>query len=174
MSTRKKKNNTPKRSAPHQSAIIENDDNRASVLAEVVNRVLAAFKNGQEIRLVSIKQTVCSDMKYTGRVPKTVEILAAIPQKYSFLQELLKAKPVRSASGIAVVAVMCKPHRCPHITLTGNICVYCVSSLFFPLFPPPPSLSLLAPHSFSQLSLVVLTLTLSTLLSLILVMSPLQ
>jgi elongator complex protein 3 len=37
----------------------------------------------------------------------------------------LQAKPVRSASGIAVVAVMCKPHRCPHITMTGNICVYC-------------------------------------------------
>ncbi|KAK2723314.1 hypothetical protein QYM36_001838 [Artemia franciscana] len=26
---------------------------------------------------------------------------------------------------IAVVAVMCKPHRCPHINFTGNICVYC-------------------------------------------------
>merc|ERR1712223_1125856 len=37
----------------------------------------------------------------------------------------LKAKPVRTASGIAVVAVMCKPHRCPHISMTGNICVYC-------------------------------------------------
>lgn len=28
-------------------------------------------------------------------------------------------------SGIAVVAVMCKPHRCPHIAMMGNICVYC-------------------------------------------------
>lgn len=35
------------------------------------------------------------------------------------------AKPIRSASGIAVVAVMSKPHRCPHIAMTGNICVYC-------------------------------------------------
>jgi elongator complex protein 3 len=26
---------------------------------------------------------------------------------------------------VAVVAVMCIPHRCPHIALTGNICVYC-------------------------------------------------
>ena len=26
---------------------------------------------------------------------------------------------------IVVVAVMCKPHRCPHIAMTGNICVYC-------------------------------------------------
>ena len=62
--------------------------------------------------------------RYGGRMPKTVEILAAIPQKQSFLIPMLKAKPVRSASGIAVVAVMCKPHRCPHITMTGNICVY--------------------------------------------------
>jgi hypothetical protein len=22
-------------------------------------------------------------------------------------------------------AVMCKPHRCPHIAMTGNVCVYC-------------------------------------------------
>ena len=26
---------------------------------------------------------------------------------------------------IAAVAVMSKPHRCPHIAMTGNICVYC-------------------------------------------------
>jgi elongator complex protein 3 len=37
----------------------------------------------------------------------------------------LIAKPIRTSSGIAVVAVMCKPHRCPHIAFTGNICVYC-------------------------------------------------
>ena len=38
---------------------------------------------------------------------------------------MLKAKPVRTASGIAVVAVMSKPHRCPHIATTGGVCVYC-------------------------------------------------
>eukprot|EP00983_Pelagomonas_calceolata_P123398 1161000-Pelagomonas_calceolata.AAC.10 len=37
----------------------------------------------------------------------------------------MQAKPVRTASGIAVVAVMSKPHRCPHIATTGNICIYC-------------------------------------------------
>lgn len=37
----------------------------------------------------------------------------------------LRAKPIRTASGIAVVAVMSKPHRCPHIATTGNICIYC-------------------------------------------------
>jgi elongator complex protein 3 len=99
------------------------------VMAEIIKRVIAAHREGREIRLVPIKQAVCSELKYAGRVPKTVEILAAVPQKFAFLVPLLKAKPVRSASGIAVVAVMCKPHRCPHITMTGNICVYwCVFS----------------------------------------------
>lgn len=58
--------------------------------------------------------------------PKTVEIIAAIPEQFrKALLPALKTKPIRTASGIAVVAVMCKPHRCPHIAMTGNICVYC-------------------------------------------------
>jgi elongator complex protein 3 len=100
------------------------EESRSAVMAEIIKRAIAAHKAGEQIRLVPIKQSVCSDLGYTGRVPKTVEILSAVPAKYSFLVPLLKAKPVRSASGIAVVAVMCKPHRCPHITMTGNICVY--------------------------------------------------
>jgi elongator complex protein 3 len=59
-------------------------------------------------------------------VPKLVDIISAVPENYKQkLVPLLKAKPVRTASGIAVVAVMSKPHRCPHIATTGNICVYC-------------------------------------------------
>ena len=56
--------------------------------------------------------------------PRLVDIIAAVPPAHrAELLPKLKAKPVRTASGIAVVAVMCKPHRCPHITFTGNICV---------------------------------------------------
>lgn len=61
-----------------------------------------------------------------ARAPKLVEIIAAVPEEFrQVLLPQLKAKPVRTASGIAVVAVMSKPHRCPHIATTGNICVYC-------------------------------------------------
>lgn len=61
-----------------------------------------------------------------SKVPKVVDIISAIPESYkNKLLPYLKAKPVRTASGIAVVAVMSKPHRCPHIATTGNICVYC-------------------------------------------------
>ena len=53
---------------------------------------------------------------------------------------ILKAKPVRTASGIAVVAVMAKPHRCPHIAVTGNICIYCPGVwTFIKLFKGPDS-----------------------------------
>ena len=55
-----------------------------------------------------------------------MNIIAAVPQQYKMaLVPKLKAKPVRTASGIAVLAVMCKHHRCPHIAMTGNICMYC-------------------------------------------------
>lgn len=58
--------------------------------------------------------------------PKLVDLIACVPEHLkSDLVPFLRAKPVRTASGVAVVAVMCKPHRCPHIALTGNICVYC-------------------------------------------------
>lgn len=58
--------------------------------------------------------------------PRLTDIISAIPDQYrKRLLPKLRAKPVRTASGIAVVAVMCKPHRCPHIAYTGNICVYC-------------------------------------------------
>jgi len=61
-----------------------------------------------------------------SKVPKLVDIISAIPEAYKAkLLPLLKAKPVRTASGIMPVAVMSKPHRCPHIATTGNICIYC-------------------------------------------------
>ncbi|KAF8249428.1 histone acetyltransferase ELP3 [Wilcoxina mikolae CBS 423.85] len=59
-------------------------------------------------------------------IPPLTAIMAAIPEHYKkYINWKLVQKPVRTSSGIAVVAVMCKPHRCPHIAYTGNICVYC-------------------------------------------------
>ncbi|KAI1907003.1 Elongator subunit [Ophidiomyces ophidiicola] len=58
--------------------------------------------------------------------PSLTAIIAAVPEHYKkYILPKLIAKPIRTSSGIAVVAVMCKPHRCPHIAYTGNICVYC-------------------------------------------------
>lgn len=75
---------------------------------------------------MSTIKTQCSRRNGMTTIPKTVEIIAAIPENWKkFILPKIRAKPVRTASGIAVVAVMSKPHRCPHIATTGNVCVYC-------------------------------------------------
>ena len=94
-------------------------------ISEIVNLLIQAYDRGEKINLTKLKTKVCSGYKLP-KMPKIVDILAALPESYSDkLTPMLKGKPVRTASGIAVVAVMSKPHRCPHIAMTGNICVYC-------------------------------------------------
>ncbi|CAO0790599.1 unnamed protein product [Mucor circinelloides] len=93
--------------------------------SEIVTELVAAVEAGKDINLNGLKNRAARRNKLQHQ-PKLVEIIAAIPEQHkAALLPKLKAKPVRTASGIAVVAVMCKPHRCPHIAMTGNICVYC-------------------------------------------------
>lgn len=111
-------------------------------IAEIIQLLLIGCKEKKTINLNTLKNQISS--KYSlSRAPKLVEIIAAVPQGYrKYLIPKLMAKPIRTSSGvslifhyrfhvyikfiqIAVVAVMCKPHRCPHINFTGNICVYC-------------------------------------------------
>ncbi|PGH15772.1 elongator complex protein 3 [Helicocarpus griseus UAMH5409] len=67
-----------------------------------------------------------SKKHYLNTQPPLTAIISAVPEHYKkYILPKLIAKPIRTSSGIAVVAVMCKPHRCPHIAYTGNICVYC-------------------------------------------------
>lgn len=95
------------------------------VISDIVSQLIQAHEKGDDIHLNSVKRK--SSSKYgLESAPRLVDIIAGVPQTYKkALLPKLKAKPVRTASGIAVVAVMCKPHRCPHIAMTGNICVYC-------------------------------------------------
>lgn len=79
----------------------------------------------KDINLNSLRGQMAKKHRLTSQPPLTA-IIAAVPEHYKkYILPKLTAKPVRTASGIAVVAVMCKPHRCPHIAYTGNICVYC-------------------------------------------------
>jgi len=97
----------------------------ASSAAEIVRELIVAHKAKKDINLNKLKNKIGKKYKL-AKQPQLVDIIAAVPHEYkSILVPKLKAKPVRTASGIAVVAVMCKPHRCPHINMTGNICVYC-------------------------------------------------
>ncbi|OAA66325.1 histone acetyltransferase [Cordyceps fumosorosea ARSEF 2679] len=99
--------------------------------ADVANVLIEdheATKNGRpsrDINLNALRNKLAKKHKLTN-IPPLTAIIAAIPEHYKkYILHKLIAKPIRTSSGIAVVAVMCKPHRCPHIAYTGNICVYC-------------------------------------------------
>ncbi|XP_051780230.1 elongator complex protein 3 [Erpetoichthys calabaricus] len=94
-------------------------------VADVIKQLVEAHEEGKDINLNKLKTKMSA--KYGLSIqPRLVDIIAAVPPQHrQALVPKLKAKPIRTASGIAVVAVMCKPHRCPHINFTGNICVYC-------------------------------------------------
>ena len=94
-------------------------------VADVVRTMIDAVRDGKVINLNSTKNEAAR--RYgLKRSPKLVELIGAVPDEHrDALLPQLRAKPVRTASVIAVVAVMSKPHRCPHIATTGNICVYC-------------------------------------------------
>ncbi|XP_075271182.1 elongator complex protein 3 [Opisthocomus hoazin] len=94
-------------------------------IADIIKQLIEAHEQGKEVNLNKLKTKTSAKYGLSAQ-PRLVDIIAAVPPQYrKALVPKLKAKPIRTASGIAVVAVMCKPHRCPHINFTGNICVYC-------------------------------------------------
>jgi len=94
-------------------------------ISEIINQLVDAHEKKKDINLNRLKGSICRKYGLSSQ-PRLVDIIAAVPAAHKkTLIPKLKAKPIRTASGIAVVAVMCKPHRCPHINMTGNICVYC-------------------------------------------------
>lgn len=100
-------------------------EKRQNVLKDLISAMVDAHETKQNIDLNQLRCKISSFYRLK-KLPTLVEIIAAVPQQYkTLLLPKLRAKPIRSASGIAVVAVMCKPHRCPHINYTGNVCVYC-------------------------------------------------
>ncbi|XP_074847557.1 elongator complex protein 3 [Carettochelys insculpta] len=94
-------------------------------IADIIKQLIEAHEQGRDVNLNKVKTKTSAKYGLSAQ-PRLVDIIAAVPPQYrKVLVPKLKAKPIRTASGIAVVAVMCKPHRCPHINFTGNICVYC-------------------------------------------------
>jgi len=94
-------------------------------VSDIISELISAHKQGRKINVVKIKQQCAKKYGMQG-LPKLTQLIAAVPEQYKrVIVPLLQAKPVRTASGIAVVAVMSKPHRCPHIAMTGGVCIYC-------------------------------------------------
>lgn len=97
----------------------------AGCVAELVRELMHAYDHRVPTNLTKLTADLARKRRLKA-VPRLMDIIAAVPEDYrDKLLPFIKSKPVRTASGIAVVAVMCKPHRCPHIAMTGNVCVYC-------------------------------------------------
>jgi elongator complex protein 3 len=70
--------------------------------------------------LESAKLSVCSEFS-SPKVPKNTEILQHAPEdRREDVKEVVRRKPVRTASGVSPVAIMTSPHMCPH-----GKCLYC-------------------------------------------------
>jgi len=97
----------------------------ALAISFIVQELIKAYNEGATLNLTQLKNRASKKYKISG-IPRMSDILQGLPIQYrAQLWPFLQTKPVRTASGVAVVAVMSKPHRCPHITYTGNVCVYC-------------------------------------------------
>ncbi len=67
-----------------------------------------------------------------ARLPSDAELLERAPSDLrASLEDVLRTKPARTASGVAVVTVMTAPHACPH-----GVCIYCPGG---PRFGTPQS-----------------------------------
>lgn len=92
---------------------------------EITRSLLQAERPSKKTARAQIKR-ICA--KYSlGRIPKNHEILATVSgQDFAKLKQVLLKKPVKTASGVAVVALMPKPYACPH-----GRCTYCPGGVEF-------------------------------------------
>ncbi|KAK4536196.1 hypothetical protein CDCA_CDCA07G2221 [Cyanidium caldarium] len=98
---------------------------QARAVRDIVQSLIQAYEDNRPVSLERLKNEAAKRHRLTS-VPKLMDILAAVPPAYKdALAPKLRVKPVRSSSGIVIVAVMSKPHRCPHIYTTGSVCIYC-------------------------------------------------
>jgi elongator complex protein 3 len=98
------------------------DPTETTAFEAVCEELVAGILDGDVTRdnLEARKTTVCGEHS-SPKVPKNTEILERAPEdRYEEVEEVVRRKPVRTASGVSPIAVMTSPHRCPH-----GKCLYC-------------------------------------------------
>mmetsp|Transcript_14176 Transcript_14176/g.39231 ORF Transcript_14176/g.39231 Transcript_14176/m.39231 type:complete len:582 (+) Transcript_14176:221-1966(+) len=114
---------------PVAAAATSSKSQYALCIAYIVQELISCYEKGETLNLTKLKGQACKHFGLKG-VVRQADILQGLPVQYRKpLWPYLKTKPVRTAAGVAVVAVMSKPHRCPHIAYTGGVCVYCPGGL---------------------------------------------
>lgn len=89
-------------------------------VCEHLARAIAEGAVTTPAQLAEEKRAECARAR-APRVPSDAEVLACLPEEErEVAAPLLRTKPSRTLSGVAVVAVMSPPARCPH-----GRCAYC-------------------------------------------------
>lgn len=85
-----------------------------------ISQSLLSIHSPTKNQVKSQIKKVCT--KYSlERIPRNYEILSTVSgQDYARLQRILLKKPIKTASGVAVIALMPMPYACPH-----GRCTYC-------------------------------------------------
>jgi elongator complex protein 3 len=95
-------------------------DDDYQVYREIVDTLLSSSEPLSRKVVNRIKNKICGKYK-RARIPTNADILqATIPEEAEILKPFLQKRPVRTVSGVAVVATMTSPHECPH-----GKCAYC-------------------------------------------------
>ncbi len=91
-----------------------------------ISQNLLSIRDATKEQIKSQIKKICT--KYAlERIPKNHEILSTVSgTDYTKLQKILLKKPVKTASGVAVIALMPKPYACPH-----GRCTYCPGGIDF-------------------------------------------
>jgi len=100
------------------STELEESDAFERACAELVERILDGEVGRDDVE--AAKKEVCGKHS-SPKVPQNSELLDFVPiEQREELESVLQRKPVRTASGVAPVAIMTSPERCPH-----GKCLYC-------------------------------------------------
>lgn len=88
----------------------------------IINEILEGNIETKE-ELEKAKLKVCREFKLEKFMSNSMILANATPEERLKIAPVIKKKPTRTISGVAVVAVMCRPHKCPH-----GRCLYCPES----------------------------------------------
>jgi elongator complex protein 3 len=88
----------------------------------IINEILEGNIETKE-ELEKVKLKVCREFKLEKFMSNSMILANATPEERLKIAPVIKKKPTRTISGVAVVAVMCRPHKCPH-----GRCLYCPES----------------------------------------------
>ncbi len=85
----------------------------------IINQILnGKIKTREDLEKAKLK--VCRDYNLQEFMSNAQILEKATPEERIKIAPIIKKKPTRTLSGVAIVAVMCKPHECPH-----GRCTYC-------------------------------------------------